>query len=69
MNSKVKKELDSQPKYKAAYFRAVEKHVARRRRTGMECGGGWGTAEEYFEWWLKGRHSDVGQKELIGDET
>jgi len=49
-----KKELDMFPKYKAAYFRAAERHIKHRQTVGLPEKSIMETAEKYFEWWLKG---------------
>jgi phosphoadenosine phosphosulfate reductase len=49
-----KKELDGFPKYKAAYFRAVQRHYEHRRATGLPEKEGFPTPESYFDWWLGG---------------
>lgn len=51
MNRKAEAELNTYPKYRAAYIRAFEKMIARRH---MERFGDaeWKTGEEVMAWWL-----------------
>ena len=47
-------ELRKYPKYKAAYFRAVQRHFEYRKERGLKCEGTLVSPENYFEWWLRG---------------
>jgi phosphoadenosine phosphosulfate reductase len=55
MSSNGRKKLDQVPKYKAAYFRAAQRHIEHRRETGLPEKEIMETPEKYFEWWLTGR--------------
>jgi len=46
-------ELDKRPKYKAAYFRAVQKHFEYRKERGLKMEAVLENPEKYFEWWLR----------------
>jgi phosphoadenosine phosphosulfate reductase len=54
MSGKGRKELDQFPKYKAAYFRAAQRHIEHRREAGLPEKDIMETPERYFEWWLDG---------------
>jgi phosphoadenosine phosphosulfate reductase len=54
MSSNGRKELDQFPKYKAAYFRAAQRHIEHRKTSGLPEKDIMQTPERYFEWWLKG---------------
>jgi phosphoadenosine phosphosulfate reductase len=54
MSGKGRKELDQFPKYKAAYFRAAQRHIEHRREAGLPEKAIMQTPERYFEWWLDG---------------
>jgi phosphoadenosine phosphosulfate reductase len=54
MSGKGRKELDQFPKYKAAYFRAAQRHIEHRREAGLPEKEIMQTPERYFEWWLDG---------------
>jgi phosphoadenosine phosphosulfate reductase len=54
MSGKGRKELDQFPKYKAAYFRAAQRHIEHRRAAGLPEKDIMQTPEKYFEWWLDG---------------
>ena len=45
-------ELNKNPKYKDAYFRAVQKHFDYRKERGLKIAGIMKTPEKYFEWWM-----------------
>jgi phosphoadenosine phosphosulfate reductase len=49
-----KKELDENPKYKAAYIRAGARYLEYRKNRGMRTEEIWATPEKYFDWWLNG---------------
>jgi phosphoadenosine phosphosulfate reductase len=49
-----RKDFERYPKYRDAYFRAVRRHIERRRAEGLPEKGIMETPEKYFEWWLKG---------------
>jgi phosphoadenosine phosphosulfate reductase len=55
MSSNGRKELDQFPKYKAAYFRAAQRHIEHRREVGLPEKEIMETPEKYFEWWLTGK--------------
>jgi phosphoadenosine phosphosulfate reductase len=64
-----KKELDDFPKYKAAYFRAVQRHYAHRKEAGLPDKDGFPTPESYFNWWLDGFNSSgAGDIDLWGED-
>jgi phosphoadenosine phosphosulfate reductase len=54
MSTKGKEELEKNPKYKAAYFRAAERHIEYRRETCLPMDRKFSSPESLFEWWLKG---------------
>lgn len=47
-----RREFERWPTYKAAYLRAFDNMLEERRRRGLVTE--WRTADEVFEWWLKG---------------
>jgi phosphoadenosine phosphosulfate reductase len=49
-----RKELDKNPKYKAAYIRAGAKYLEYRKANGIKTGDIWATPEKYFDWWVRG---------------
>ena len=51
---KKEKELNENPKYKNAYFRAVVRHFEYRKERGLKMDGVMESPESYFEWWLRG---------------
>ena len=51
-----KKELNENPKYKDAYFRAAEKWVKHRIDRGLPHEGLMESADRYFDWWF----NDIG---------
>jgi phosphoadenosine phosphosulfate reductase len=53
MNVKCRKDLERNPKYKAAYFRAAKKYIEYKKERRLDCYGVMETPENYFEWWLK----------------
>jgi len=46
------KELNNNPKYKNAYFKAVQKYFDHRKERNMSNEGVMESPEKYFEWWL-----------------
>jgi phosphoadenosine phosphosulfate reductase len=54
MSGNGRKELDQFPKYKAAYFRAAQRHIGHRRAAGLPEKDIMETPEKYFEWRLNG---------------
>ena len=46
-------ELNNNPKYKSAYFRAAKKWIEHRIERGLEHNNIMSSPERYFEWWLK----------------
>jgi len=44
--------LRKHPIYKAAFFRAVQKHIKYRKERGLDCYDFMETPEQYLEWWL-----------------
>lgn len=44
------REFERWPKYKAAYLRAFDKMLARRKERGLETK--WTTSQEVFDWWM-----------------
>jgi hypothetical protein len=53
MSRNGRRELEQFSKYKAAYFRAAQRHIEHRRAKGLPEKDVMETAEKYFEWWLK----------------
>lgn len=51
MNVRAESELNAYPKYRAAYIRAFEKMIARRREEGLNVTN-WETGEDVMAWWL-----------------
>lgn len=51
MNNKAERELNTYPKYKAAYLRAFKKMLENNKKRGLETG--WKTETEVMKWWLK----------------
>jgi phosphoadenosine phosphosulfate reductase len=53
MSARGKKELNNNPKYKGAYFRAAKKYIEHRIEAGLRTDKTYQNVEEYFSWWLK----------------
>jgi phosphoadenosine phosphosulfate reductase len=64
------RDFERWPKYKAAYIRAFEKAVARRKANGKPCS--WQNGEDVFNWWVysqNGQEKEVeGQIDIWEDE-
>jgi phosphoadenosine phosphosulfate reductase len=58
MSTQSMKELENNPRYKAAYFKAAEKWLEHRKEKGHENYGYMGTTQAYFGWWLSGKNGE-----------
>jgi phosphoadenosine phosphosulfate reductase len=57
-STRMKAELEANPKYKALYFEAAKKHIEYRKRADV---GRDESVEEYFAWWVSGKQLDRGE--------
>jgi phosphoadenosine phosphosulfate reductase len=58
MSTQSRKEMERNPKYKAAYFRGAKKWIKNRGERHVNYGI-METPERYFEWWLNGKKVDL----------
>lgn len=56
-------DFEKYPKFKKLYIKAFEKHLAYRKKRGLNINPNWETAEDVFNWWVYGT---VKQKQCNG---
>ena len=64
MNRNRSKELEQYPKYKAAYIRAFDRMLEKRRERGLPIIKNWTCGEEVMDWWINGGNKYVDPNQI-----